>query len=107
MSASRKLDYNTWNGYFLPGDGISREVISAEITRYLGNDALVQPGTSKDPSTGLKVHGYFITASRNLNSAMIGDLKAETLRWEAEQAFQMSGSSSSSFGRLHASSQTI
>lgn len=32
------------NEYFLPGDGILREVIQADICRYLGNDALVRPG---------------------------------------------------------------
>ena len=32
------------NKYFLPGDGIRREVITADICRYLGNDALVKPG---------------------------------------------------------------
>lgn len=32
------------NNYFLPGDGIRREVITADICRYLGNDALVKPG---------------------------------------------------------------
>lgn len=31
--------------YFLPGDGISREAISANICCHLGNDALVRPGT--------------------------------------------------------------
>jgi len=30
--------------YFLPGIGIDREVITADICRYLGNDALVRPG---------------------------------------------------------------
>jgi hypothetical protein len=28
----------------VPRDGIDREVISADICRYLGNDALVRPG---------------------------------------------------------------
>lgn len=32
------------NQYFLPGEGIRREVITADICRYLGNDALVKPG---------------------------------------------------------------
>ena len=32
------------NEYFLPRNGIDREVISADICRYLGNDALVRPG---------------------------------------------------------------
>lgn len=30
--------------YFVPGDGINHEIIEADITRYLGNDALVRPG---------------------------------------------------------------
>lgn len=32
------------NEYFVPKDGIDREVITADICRYLGNDALVRPG---------------------------------------------------------------
>jgi hypothetical protein len=35
------------NEYFLPKDGVDREVITADITRYLGNDDLVRPGTYK------------------------------------------------------------
>lgn len=31
--------------YFIPKDGIDREVITADICRYLGNDALVRPGS--------------------------------------------------------------
>ncbi|KAH0544642.1 hypothetical protein FGG08_001292 [Glutinoglossum americanum] len=52
------------NQYFIPGDGISREVIQADICRYLGNDALVRPGQYQ---------------------AMIADLKADSQRWEAER----------------------
>jgi hypothetical protein len=33
------------NEYFVPRHGIDREVITADICRYLGNDALVRPGT--------------------------------------------------------------
>lgn len=33
--------------YFLPATGIDREVITMDITRYLGNDALVKPGKHK------------------------------------------------------------
>ena len=33
------------NEYFVPKEGIDREVITADICRYLGNDALVRPGT--------------------------------------------------------------
>ena len=36
------------NQWFVPGDGIAREVITADIQRYLGPDALVRPG----PGTG-------------------------------------------------------
>lgn len=30
--------------WFIPGEGIDRHVISADIQRYLGNDATVRPG---------------------------------------------------------------
>jgi hypothetical protein len=33
------------NEYFIEKEGISREVIQADICRYLGNDALVRTGT--------------------------------------------------------------
>lgn len=97
------------NEYFVPRDGIDREVISADICRYLGNDALVRPGhyevrrrvsgrprchcthatttshlqlpslflsyaalltisREQNPQTGQVVHGYYITAYRNLTT---------------------------------------
>jgi hypothetical protein len=36
------------NEYFVPRDGIDREVIQADICRFLGNDALVRPGAYWD-----------------------------------------------------------
>ncbi|KAJ5146327.1 uncharacterized protein N7515_000891 [Penicillium bovifimosum] len=66
------------NEYFIPGEGISREVIQADICRYLGNDALVRPGTHNNRP------GFFIRAYRNLTSEMITDLKADSARWEAD-----------------------
>lgn len=39
------------NDYFLPGEDISREVITADICRYLGPDALVRPYTHQDVSS--------------------------------------------------------
>ncbi|OJJ48381.1 hypothetical protein ASPZODRAFT_1579923 [Penicilliopsis zonata CBS 506.65] len=66
------------NEYFVPGDGISREVIQADICRYLGNDALVRPGNHNGRQ------GFFIRAYRNLTSEMIADLKADSARWEAD-----------------------
>ena len=38
------------NDYFLPGEDISREVITADICRYLGPDALVRPYQHPDVS---------------------------------------------------------
>ncbi|KAJ5108525.1 hypothetical protein N7456_005200 [Penicillium angulare] len=66
------------NEYFIPGDGISREVIQADICRYLGNDALVRPGSHGGRQ------GFFIRAYRNLTSEMIADIKADSARWEAD-----------------------
>ncbi|KAG6367241.1 hypothetical protein INS49_001426 [Diaporthe citri] len=76
---------NRQNEYFIPRDGIDREVITADICRYLGNDALVRPGTYEDKKTGRVIQGYFVTAYRNLTSAMIADLKADSARWDQER----------------------
>jgi hypothetical protein len=38
------------NDYFLPGEDISRDVITADICRYLGPDALVRPYRHQDVS---------------------------------------------------------
>jgi len=78
------------NEYFVPRDGIDREVISADICRYLGNDALVRPGHYEDPQTGQVVQGYYITGYRNLTTAMIQDLKADSARWDNERRAQTS-----------------
>ncbi|KAK7432829.1 hypothetical protein QQZ08_000692 [Neonectria magnoliae] len=78
------------NEYFVPRDGIDREVISADICRYLGNDALVRPGHYENPQTGQGVQGYYITAYRNLTTAMIEDLKADSARWDSERRAQTS-----------------
>ncbi|QUC19898.1 uncharacterized protein UV8b_04139 [Ustilaginoidea virens] len=78
------------NEYFVPRDGIDREVISADICRYLGNDALVRPGHYENPQTGQVVQGYYITAYRNLTTAMIEDLKADSARWDSERRAQTS-----------------
>jgi hypothetical protein len=74
------------NQWFVPGDGIAREVITADIQRYLGPDALVRPGvgtgeyqvrsTSPTPRTNILTHtqgqgGYWITAYRTLTSVSV------------------------------------
>ncbi|KAH9895363.1 von Willebrand factor type A domain-containing protein [Xylariomycetidae sp. FL2044] len=73
------------NEYFLPRDGIDRVVITADIQRWLGPDALVRTGTWVNPSTGQEVQGYYIEAYRNLTTAMVEDLKADSARWEQER----------------------
>ncbi|PSS03285.1 hypothetical protein BD289DRAFT_220579 [Coniella lustricola] len=83
------------NEYFVPRDGIDREVITADICRYLGNDALVRPGTYTDPSTGQMMQGYRVTAYRALTSAMIQDLKNDSARWERERRSHSGGTISS------------
>ncbi|CAK4030245.1 Hypothetical predicted protein [Lecanosticta acicola] len=69
--------------WFVPGEGIDRHVISADIQRYLGNDATVRPGVGTGEHQG--VQGYWIKAYRNLTSAMIADLRADSARWRQEQ----------------------
>lgn len=39
--------------YFLPGEGISREVIQADICRYLGADATCLPARNRDVSLSM------------------------------------------------------
>lgn len=48
---SRDEPRPSYNEYFLPGDGIDREVIQSEICRYLGQDATCKPGTHNDVRT--------------------------------------------------------
>jgi len=69
--------------WFVPGDGIDRHVIVTDIQRYLGNDATVRPGKGTGENTG--VTGYWIKAYRNLTTAMIADLRADSARWRQEQ----------------------
>ena len=38
------------NEYFLPGDGINRDVVTADICKYLGPDTLIKPYKHKDVS---------------------------------------------------------
>ncbi|KAI9676081.1 MAG: hypothetical protein M1817_000824 [Caeruleum heppii] len=68
------------NQYWLPAENIAREVITADIARYLGNDALVKPSPNPEGRSG-----YLITAYRPLTSEMIADLKADSKSWQAER----------------------
>ncbi|CAN9453910.1 unnamed protein product [Alternaria alternata] len=64
------------NQWFVPGDGIAREVITADIQRYLGPDALVRPGTGTGEYQGQP--GYWITAYRTLTSPSGRDYPAQS-----------------------------
>ncbi|KAI1080517.1 hypothetical protein F5B20DRAFT_101686 [Whalleya microplaca] len=91
---------NRQNEYFVPRDGIDREVITADICRYLGNDALVRPGTYENPQNGQIIQGYYINAYRNLTTAMIEDLKADSARWEQERRQQSASRSNTAGGTI-------
>ncbi|CAO2654797.1 Nn.00g115300.m01.CDS01 [Neocucurbitaria sp. VM-36] len=71
------------NQWWIPGEGISRAVIAADIQRYLGPDALVRPGIGTGENEGQP--GYWITAYRTLTTQMIQDLKMDSQRWEQEK----------------------
>ena len=54
------------NDYFLPGKDINREVIQADICRYLGGDATVRPSTHPDGRQGYLIKAYrALTTVRN------------------------------------------
>ncbi|CAJ2503521.1 Uu.00g109150.m01.CDS01 [Anthostomella pinea] len=91
---------NRQNEYFVPRDGIDREVITADICRYLGNDALVRPGNYENPQTGQIIQGYYINAYRNLTTAMIEDLKADSARWEQERRHQSASRNNTAGGTI-------
>lgn len=80
--------------YFIPRDGIDRDVITANICHYLGKDALVRPGTYQDPITCQVTQGYHITARRNLTEEMMKSLKEDSARLDAERRARTGGSSS-------------
>jgi hypothetical protein len=74
-----------FNDYFIPKEGIDREVISEDLCRYLGKEARIRAGNYEvipltpsihfhanfiiqNPQTRQIQQGYFITASRNLTT---------------------------------------
>lgn len=73
------------NEYFIPGTGIDSDVLAAELPLYLGNDASQRPGAYEDRETGHLIQGYFVTAYRDLTTAMLVDIKADSARREQER----------------------
>jgi hypothetical protein len=50
--------------WFQPGEGIAREVITADIQRYLGQDALVKPGEHEVCSSTERAPPQLLTYNR-------------------------------------------
>ena len=48
MDPPRNTPSSSYNDFFLSGEGINREVLQIEITKYLGQDATVRTHTMKD-----------------------------------------------------------
>jgi hypothetical protein len=69
--------------WFIPGDGIDRLVIVADVQRYLGNDAFVRPGQGTGENEG--VMGYWINAYSNLTTVMMAQLRSDSAKWRQEQ----------------------
>lgn len=75
--------------HFILGEGIAQDVITADLHIYLGPDAEVYPGWNARGHGGQP--GYWITASRNLPSSMLEDLKMDTLQWGEEMQTRSGG----------------
>lgn len=64
------------NEYFLPRDGVDREVITRDICSYLGNDALVRPGNHEVKPLTMLAN----PAANRFPRLMVGTYKATSLR---------------------------
>ncbi|KAK1534477.1 transcription factor RfeG [Colletotrichum costaricense] len=84
-SSSRASSPVRMNEYFVPQDGIDREVITTDVRHHLGDDASVSPGHYENPQTGQDTQGYHITSSFNLTNVMFDFSKVDPARWEAER----------------------
>ncbi|KAF2151275.1 hypothetical protein K461DRAFT_280068 [Myriangium duriaei CBS 260.36] len=73
---------NTRN-WFVPGDGIRREIITRDICFHLGADATVKPGEGE--YNGKKTSGFIVKAYRNLTSEMIRDLQKKSERLDRHE----------------------
>lgn len=73
------------NEYFIPGEGINRDVITRDNHLYLGNDATAKAGTFEDKRAQRVRDGYYITVNRCLTSSMLQGFKDESNRLEVER----------------------
>ncbi|KAF5624767.1 hypothetical protein F25303_11482 [Fusarium sp. NRRL 25303] len=80
-SIGSQTDLRGANEYFIPHDGIALEMITADISHYLGNDATARPGHFENPATGQAIQGYYVKGFRTLTMSMVEDLKADSAAW--------------------------
>ncbi|KAF2821566.1 hypothetical protein CC86DRAFT_459173 [Ophiobolus disseminans] len=66
--------------WYIPGNGIAHEAISADIQRKFGPDDLVRPGTGTGENEGRP--GYWVTVYGTLTAQMIQDLKMDWQNWQ-------------------------
>jgi hypothetical protein len=70
---SNAPNYRWW----VPGEGIRRDVIQADVQRYLGPDALVKPGVDQYGRPG-----YWVAAVRTFTPSMLDDLRSDSANFE-------------------------
>ena len=68
------------NEYFVPRDGIDREVITTEICSYLGDDALVRPGTYLDEVNCFNLIHFRLYGGRQTDKQLHHRPAVETFR---------------------------
>ncbi|KAF2418490.1 hypothetical protein EJ08DRAFT_703077 [Tothia fuscella] len=79
--------------WWISATGVRRDVIQADIQRYLGPEALVKPGSNEQGEAG-----YWIAAYRTLTASMIQDLKSDSANFE-----RISGRTSYQNSQIHES----
>ncbi|KAF8429184.1 hypothetical protein EV426DRAFT_211810 [Tirmania nivea] len=67
--------------FYISAEGISRDVITTDICRYLGNNARVRPNTDANG----KIIGYWYCAYRALTDEMVRSLQEDSARWQREK----------------------
>ncbi|TID23332.1 hypothetical protein E6O75_ATG02968 [Venturia nashicola] len=89
--------------WWIPSAGIRRDVIVADIQRYLGQDALVKPGNCPRAISAENEGqpGYLISAYRNLTSEMVQDLRTDSANFERSGARGSPYSDTPGFGQCH------
>lgn len=68
--------------FYISAEGISRDVITTDICRYLGNNArIVRPKTDAND----KIIGYWYCAYRAFTDEMVRSLQEDSARWQREK----------------------